>query len=84
MSEVLLNSRYALRDCDKYFSVLSLVHSKTMFDSTFLIIGSKVTARKYYFGPFVLFVLLVGARSPFPTSISICSSKHLFSVIVIA
>ena len=44
MSEVLLNSLYALCDFDKYFLVLSLVRSKTMFDSTFQIIGSKVTA----------------------------------------
>ena len=84
MSEVLLNSPYALWDCDKYFSVLSLVRSKAMFDSTSLIIGSKVTARKCSFGPFVLFGLLIGARIPFPTLISICYSKHLFSVIAIA
>ena len=83
ISDVLLNSRYALCDFDRYSSVLDCILSSVVFDRIFLIIGRSVTARKFSFGPLVLFTLLIGASIPFPVSISLCSSKFLFNTSVI-
>lgn len=81
MSAVLLCVMYALCENDRYLSIFSFDRSRTIFSNTFLIIGSSVIARKFSTGPFGL---LTAAKIPFPISISVCSSKHLFNVYVIS
>ena len=64
ISPVILFSRYALRDRERYSSNFGFIFANTTFDNIFLITGSKMTGLKFVNGPFILPGFCSGARSP--------------------
>ena len=70
LSLVLLFSRYALCDRDRYSSDFGYILTNTAFDNIFLITGSKIKGIKFATGPFVP-GFFSGGRSPKPVFISL-------------